>query len=250
MAGSASPRKPNVETPTRSEASLILDVPCRASARGTSSADMPAPSSLTRTSLRPPSSTAISIADAPASIEFSTSSFTTEEGRSTTSPAAIWSATALGRIEIKDMLIPKLPILPSRWGGDVLFLPLSLNVRLLVLGGVENRLRLLWRHPGYRLWSGRLISALCRRRARVRALPPAASATATPATSSPAFSLTKSELVVPSCIRIRDHHLEYLLVAKQGAVEWCVGRILCSTTLQEVIEPQIESRVMSDFGVF
>src|SRR6267143_1919801 len=168
MAGSASPRKPNVETPTRSDALLILDVPCRASASGTSSADMPAPSSLTRTSLRPPSSSAISIVDAPASIEFSTSSFTTEEGRSTTSPAAIWSATALGRIEIRDMVIPKLPILPSRWGGDVLFLPFPLNVGLLILGGFQDRLRLLWRHPWYRLRSGRLISALCRRRTRVR----------------------------------------------------------------------------------
>src|SRR3982074_2151033 len=160
MAGSASPRKPNVKTPTRSDAFLILDVPCRARASGTSSADMPAPSSLTRTSLRPPSSSVISIAEAPASIEFSTSSFTTEEGRSTTSPAAIWSATALGRIEIKDMLVPKLPILPSRWRGDVLFLSLPLDVGLLVLGGVEHRFRLLRRHPGHGLRSGSLVLAL------------------------------------------------------------------------------------------
>src|ERR1700687_3591252 len=162
MAGSASPLKPNVDTPTRSDAFLILDVPCRASASGTSSADMPAPSSLTRTSLRPPSSSAISIAVAPASMEFSTSSFTTDDGRSTTSPAAIWSATALGRIEIKDMMSPKLPILSSRWRGDVLFLPLPLNVGLLVLGGVEHGFWLLWRHPWHRLGSGSLIPALGR----------------------------------------------------------------------------------------
>src|SRR5215210_687372 len=61
---------------------------------------MPHPSSLTRMLARPPSSTAMSIDPAPASREFSTSSLTTEAGRSTTSPAAIWSATALGRIAI------------------------------------------------------------------------------------------------------------------------------------------------------
>ena len=57
----------------------------------------------------------------PASIAFSTSSFTTEDGRSTTSPAAIWSATALGRIEINGILIPKLPILAPRGSRNVLF---------------------------------------------------------------------------------------------------------------------------------
>src|ERR1700694_3322494 len=124
---------------------------------------MPAPSSLTRTSLRPPSSSVISIAGAPASMAFSTSSFTTEEGRSTTSPAAIWSATALGRMEIKDMLVPKLPILPSWWHRDVLVLPLPLHVGLLVLSCVEHCFRLLRRHPWYGLRGWSLVPTLCRR---------------------------------------------------------------------------------------
>ena len=38
---------------------------------------------------------------APASSAFSTSSFTTDAGRSTTSPAAIWSATASGRMAMR-----------------------------------------------------------------------------------------------------------------------------------------------------
>src|SRR5205814_1823421 len=122
----ASPRKPNVETPTRSDAFLILEVPCLASASGTSSAAMPAPSSLTRMSFLPPSSIAISIVVAPASIEFSTSSLTTEDGRSTTSPAAIWSATAGGRMEITDMVISKfLPVLAPRRRRDVHLLTLA-----------------------------------------------------------------------------------------------------------------------------
>src|SRR3954451_18489468 len=63
---------------------------------------MPLPSSLTRIDWRPPSSTAMSIDVAPASIAFSISSFTTDAGRSTTSPAAIWSATALGRTAMRE----------------------------------------------------------------------------------------------------------------------------------------------------
>ena len=38
---------------------------------------------------------------APASSEFSTSSFTTDAGRSTTSPAAIWFATRSGRMRTR-----------------------------------------------------------------------------------------------------------------------------------------------------
>src|SRR5690606_27593626 len=54
---------------------------------------MPTPSSRTRISLTPPASISTSIRRAPASSAFSTSSFTTEAGRSTTSPAAIWLAS-------------------------------------------------------------------------------------------------------------------------------------------------------------
>src|SRR5215218_10092035 len=61
---------------------------------------MPVPSSLTRISCRPPSSMARSIDVAPASSAFSTSSLTTEAGRSITSPAAIVAATDFGRTRI------------------------------------------------------------------------------------------------------------------------------------------------------
>src|SRR2546423_13075816 len=120
---------------------------------------MPLPSSPTRIDLRPPSSNEISMIVAPASTEFSRSSFTTEDGRTTTSPAAIWSATALGRIEING--IPsKLPILAARRSRHVFLLVLSLNVGLLILGRVEDGFRLLWRHPGHRLRRGRLVLTL------------------------------------------------------------------------------------------
>ena len=42
---------------------------------------------------------------APASIAFSTSSFTTDAGRSTTSPAAIWFTVAGSRMRIKELLM-------------------------------------------------------------------------------------------------------------------------------------------------
>jgi hypothetical protein len=101
IAGSASPRNPKLATPTRSSASRILDVAWRDSASSASSRSMPQPSSLTRMLARPPSVTAISIAVAPASSAFSTSSLTTDAGRSTTSPAAMRSATALGRMAMR-----------------------------------------------------------------------------------------------------------------------------------------------------
>ena len=47
------------------------------------------PSTRTRISFAPPASISISILVAPASRQFSSTSFTTEAGRSTTSPAAI-----------------------------------------------------------------------------------------------------------------------------------------------------------------
>ena len=80
----------------------IFDVAWRESASTASSRAMPLPSSRTRMSARPPSSPAPSTERAPASRAFSTSSFTTDAGRSTTSPAAIWSATAGGRTAMRD----------------------------------------------------------------------------------------------------------------------------------------------------
>src|ERR1700731_1002069 len=56
-----------------------------------------------RMSLRPPASTSMRIRVAPASREFSRSSLTTEAGRSTTSPAAIWFATRSERMRMRPM---------------------------------------------------------------------------------------------------------------------------------------------------
>ena len=89
MAASASPRKPSVATPMRSEADVILLVACRSIASTASSRSIPVPSSLTVMDVFPPASNAISMAVAPASNAFSMSSLTTDAGRSTTSPAAI-----------------------------------------------------------------------------------------------------------------------------------------------------------------
>src|SRR5688572_26556211 len=88
--GSASPRKPSVATPSRSSSEAILLVAWREIASGNSSAGMPAPSSRMRIRRTPPSSRSMSMRRAPASRAFSTSSLTTDAGRSMTSPAAIW----------------------------------------------------------------------------------------------------------------------------------------------------------------
>jgi hypothetical protein len=88
--GSASPRKPSVATASRSSMLAILLVAWRCTANGNSAASMPPPSSRMRIRRTPPSSSSMSIRCAPASSAFSTSSLTTDAGRSTTSPAAIW----------------------------------------------------------------------------------------------------------------------------------------------------------------
>src|SRR4029453_4358729 len=81
----------------RSSDRRILLVACRSMASRASSGSIPSPSSSTRTCLLPPSSTWIATRRAPASMAFSTSSLTTDAGRSTTSPAAIWLARSGGR---------------------------------------------------------------------------------------------------------------------------------------------------------
>src|SRR4051812_28595336 len=103
MLGSASPRNPSVRIAPRSSARRILLVACRSIASRASSASIPSPSSSTRISRLPPVSTAIATRDAPASMAFSTSSLTTEAGRSTTSPAAIWFASSGDRGKIRDI---------------------------------------------------------------------------------------------------------------------------------------------------
>jgi len=91
MLESASPRNPKECTHIRSSALRILLVECRKKASGTSSFGIPHPLSVMRIREMPPSLISTVMADAPASMAFSTSSFTTELGRSTTSPAAILS---------------------------------------------------------------------------------------------------------------------------------------------------------------
>ena len=86
----ASPRKPSVITDSRSSIEAILLVACRCNASGYL-ARLPCrrPSSRTRIRPIPPRSMSMSMRCAPASRLFSTSSLTTDAGRSITSPAAI-----------------------------------------------------------------------------------------------------------------------------------------------------------------
>ena len=88
---SAAPRRGTRACGSRRDrpASRILLVACRSTASCASSGSIPSPSSSTRISFLPPSSMVTAIRVAPASSAFSTSSLTTEAGRSTTSPAAI-----------------------------------------------------------------------------------------------------------------------------------------------------------------
>ena len=93
MAARASPRKPRVPMAARSWAVRSLLVACRRKAVGSSSGAMPQPSSVIRIRAMPPERISTVTAAAPASMAFSMSSLTTLAGRSTTSPAAIRSAT-------------------------------------------------------------------------------------------------------------------------------------------------------------
>jgi len=86
--GNASPRKPRVRISSR--VSEIFDVQWRRIASSRSARSMPLPLSLTRSSALPPPAVAMSMRVAPASSAFSMSSLTALEGRSMTSPAAIW----------------------------------------------------------------------------------------------------------------------------------------------------------------
>ena len=85
----ASPRNPSEEIPARSAADLILLVECLKKASLTSFLSIPQPLSVILINEIPPSFISTVMAVAPASMAFSTSSFTTDEGLSTTSPAAI-----------------------------------------------------------------------------------------------------------------------------------------------------------------
>ena len=77
--------------------SFIFEVAWRSKASMASSRTMPQPLSEIWINFLPPASTCMRMRVAPASSAFSSNSFTTDAGRSTTSPAAIWLATLSGR---------------------------------------------------------------------------------------------------------------------------------------------------------
>ena len=94
MDGIASPLNPNdLICPTSASVEILL-VAWASKHMMASSRSMPQPLSVTCMSRWPPCSAATRIRVAPASMEFSTSSLTTDAGRSTTSPAAIRPATS------------------------------------------------------------------------------------------------------------------------------------------------------------
>jgi hypothetical protein len=72
----------------------ILLIACRVTASAASPALIPEPSSRARIISDPPPAISTSTREAPASCEFSTSSFTAEAGRSMISPAAMPHATS------------------------------------------------------------------------------------------------------------------------------------------------------------
>ncbi len=96
----ASPLNPIVETVSRSSIRVSLLVACFLYARRVSTLLIPQPLSRIRIEFFPPFSTSIRMSVAPASIELSISSFTTDAGRSITSPAAILFIVSLSRIRI------------------------------------------------------------------------------------------------------------------------------------------------------
>ena len=95
--GNASPRKPKVFKVIRSSALTILLVACLRTASLAFSSLIPLPLSTTRMYSVPPAKMVTSILSEPASSAFSTNSFTTEAGFSTTSPAAIWLAVLVSK---------------------------------------------------------------------------------------------------------------------------------------------------------
>ena len=113
--GSASPRKPSVAMRLRSS-SASLEVAWRSTASARSPASMPWPSSATAMAPRPACSSVTSMRRAPASRAFSTSSLTTEAGRSTTSPAAM-------RLTVASLSTRTVTPGPPRRGGPASCLP-------------------------------------------------------------------------------------------------------------------------------
>ena len=117
MLGSASPRNPRVGMASSRSGESSLLVAWRSKASVTSSAAMPAPSSVTRICSMPPPLISTIMREAPASREFSTNSLTTDTGRSTTSPAAIWAASSAGSCLIGMGIVLTAPcVLPPAKG--------------------------------------------------------------------------------------------------------------------------------------
>ena len=106
---SASPRNPSVRISSRSLPQMILLVACLSNAITASSGSNPQPLSVTRIYLIPPAFISAEITEAPASMAFSASSFTTEAGRSMTSPAAIWLAVRSSNIIILPIFHTSFP---------------------------------------------------------------------------------------------------------------------------------------------
>ena len=101
----ASPLNPKVSIDSKSDSEYILLVECLSKATSTSSSSIPLPLSDTTMEFIPPAEVEINILSAPASKEFSTNSFTTDAGRSITSPAAIKAAISGERILITDIVL-------------------------------------------------------------------------------------------------------------------------------------------------
>src|SRR5258706_6350612 len=139
------------------------------------------------------------------------------------------------------MVTSKLPILAPGWGRPVFFLPLALDVGFLVLRRVEHGFCLLRRHSGNRLGSLGLVLARCGRRTRGLRLASATTATA--------LVLPQRQLVIPPRIRISDGDFENLLVAIESAIERSLGGILCAESLDQIVEAEIEPRVMANFQI-
>lgn len=100
MAARASPLNPMVLTCSRSFNEAILLVACLRMASGSCSCGMPMPLSSMVIRRMPPAISLTVISVAPASNALSINSLTTEDGRSTTSPAAIWLMSSSGSSKI------------------------------------------------------------------------------------------------------------------------------------------------------
>ncbi len=101
----ASPLKPRVFRLKSCSASLSLLVAFFSNAITASSSAMPEPLSITLTKSSPPFLISTVMLVAPASQLFSTSSFTTASGLSTTSPAAILPITSWGNLRMDFIIV-------------------------------------------------------------------------------------------------------------------------------------------------